>query len=62
MLVLGSSKIASDKFFVILGKVSLGTSIITYRKKLTLLTDHRISGKQNTPCQEATFIQETFFL
>jgi len=39
VLVLGSNEIASDKFFVIAGIISLGISINIYRKKLTHPSD-----------------------
>lgn len=37
-LVLCSNKVASGKFFVTPGRVSLGISVITSRKKLTHLS------------------------
>lgn len=43
ILVLGSTEIASGKFFAILGNMLLGISIIVYRKKLTHLTGYRVS-------------------
>lgn len=42
-LVLRISEIASDKFFTMPGKLSLGISVITGKKKLTNLIDNRVS-------------------
>lgn len=41
MSILGSSEIASDKFFAIPSKIFLGIPIISYKKKLTHLTDDK---------------------
>lgn len=43
-LVLRISEIASDKFFTMPGKLSLGISVITGKKKLTHLIDNRVSS------------------
>lgn len=58
MLVLGSSKTASGKFFTIPGSVSL-EKLITYKKRLTHPTSDESLWPQNTPV-EAAFVQEMF--
>lgn len=62
ILVLGSSEIAPDKFIMIPGKLSIGTSITTCKKDWTHPTDDNSHQLQSTPSQEATFIQKILSL